>query len=102
MWDQAKKEHGILKVRVNYANSFNLDESCIEMETPLLMISHGTSITPFVPIILNLSKKKHSFNVSLYYGIKSRHKDFLYMQEIESAFKILGKDALKIATSEEG
>ncbi len=73
-------------MRVGHKSVFDIPEG----DRPIVMLAHGTAITPFVSVIAALKSAGRPRTVILYYGIRHIGRDFLFGEELTEALLALG------------
>jgi len=80
------------ELKFNKISQFKTSSEELESKVPIIFISHGTAIAPFLSVLesfkrmLKNSESKSIGDIDIYYGIRNKNHDFLFEKEITELF----------------
>ena len=74
---------------VGFKTAFPIPKEVVEGNHPVIVLAHGTAITPFMSVFNEIAQYK-SASIIFIYGIRAFEHDFLFKDELEPLFEKFG------------
>lgn len=88
----SEEEKVEFNVKLGKASLFNTPTPELKSQPPLVFISHGTAVVPFIGVLRRLKRLlmtkeiKSLGGIEFYYGIRNKEHDYLYKKELTALF----------------